>query len=678
MATRKRPAEPEDVIAHRLVKPFDVDVEVNQNQDSSASDIDQFLEICANECTARNPESVETPGNPVSPIPISAVESSCVQMSPQMPESETVINKISNNIILNDELPSNPARFSNSDIANNTETLPDCGDFYNINARKVHNAENPTLNGILKSSDIDYWKEALKDEVLAKLLKPFNVSMKPVRFEDIPRGALITYLQFVFKKKIKKDREDKFKARRCLRGDQLPKGLVETFAPTVSSVSCAALQQLAVIDDMNQALVDTVGAFLGQDYPDDLPALYVKLPREVALICGLDPAQVYRVVKYLYGIPDAGRAYYVAYRDHLVSKGYVQSAMDPCLFFTHVNHQYVYAWIHVDDTWVATSTPRLLDAFIKDVQSHFEVTVDDIDNYLGVHYEKLVDGSLRKTQPKLLQDLFVKHDIHNRPMVKTPAAVVDPNVVRDCTPCDTTRFLSLIGVLLYVLFSRPDVGFAVSWAASKANQPTMADWADLIRVVQYLYQTKDKGLIIRKQPKGCPLQMYIHVDASYLLYSDSKAQTGYCFSFNNCGTFYSKSQKQPGVTTSSSHSEMRAMFMAVVQYIYIMLLFEEIGRPLTSPAIIYEDNQAVVTLVTRERSTPKMCKHFLMLINYVRELVSEKKIEVRKIPTWENYSDIFTKHVQGKDFAYKCQQVLGAQEGEDVLEPVVPYKPVVM
>jgi len=202
----------------------------------------------------------------------------------------------------------------------------------------------------------------------------------------------------------------------------------------------------------------------------------------------------------------------------------------------------------------------------------------------------------------------------------------------------------------------------------------MADYQDLIRVVQYLFQTRDKGLLIKKQPKGCPLQMYIHVDASFLLYEDSKGQTGYCLSLNDMGIFYAKSQKQSVVTTSSTHAEMRALFVAVCEYLFLELLFASIGRPLVAPAIVFEDNQPVVTLLTREGTMSRNSKHFVMLVNYVRELIDQGKVEIRKIATECNFSDIWTKAVYGKDFAYNCQKVLGREEGEPVLTPIPKKK----
>jgi hypothetical protein len=424
---------------------------------------------------------------------------------------------------------------------------------------------------------------------------------------------------------------------------------------------------------MNQALVDTVGAFLVQDYPDEAPVLCVKLDAKIAAICGLPPRQVYRVRKYIYGIPDAGRAYYKAYSKTLIDSGYKQSKLDPCLFFRiYGPKDLLWAWIHVDDTWVAASRPELVDQFVTNVEGRFEVTREPVDNYLGVHYETLPDGSVRKTQPKLLESMFEKYGIVDRPRVKTPALLPVTNGYEDTSVFPTIQFLSLLGVLLYALMSRPDIAFAVTFSATKAKAPTDSDWRALLRIVQYLYQTREKGLILRKQPKGCDLRMYIYVDASYLLYPDSKAQTGYCLSLNDQGPYYCKSQKQPVVTTSSTHSEMRAFFTAVTDYVLVEQITAEVGRPLVPPAIINEDNAPVITVLSREQALPKACKHFMMLINYARELIAEGLIEPRKVLTWKNFADILTKHVYGHDYQYKAQQVLGRQPGEPVLEPYQP------
>ena len=80
----------------------------------------------------------------------------------------------------------------------------------------------------------------------------------------------------------------------------------------------------------------------------------------------------------------------------------------------------------------------------------------------------------------------------------------------------------------------------------------------------------------------------------------------------------------------------------------------------------------MITVLSREQALPKACKHFMMLINYARELIADGLIEPRKVLTWENFSDILTKHVYGQDYQYKAQQVLGPQPGESLLVPYAP------
>ena len=531
------------------------------------------------------------------------------------------------------------------------------------NVAKAHGPNNPTVTQGIDGPESPQWCQAIRDEVKKNIFGMGSIE----EVESAPMGALITYFTFVLIKKIKEGREDRFKARSCVRGD-LMKGLAETYSPTVASMTTALLQQLAVIDEMHQALVDTVGAFLTQIYPDSATPIYVKFDKKIAAVCGLNPRAIYRIKKYVYGIPDAGRVYYKAYSGLLKSTGYHQSNFDPCLFYKIVNGERLWAWIHVDDTWVAATQADMVEKFAADLRTEFEVTKEPVDNYLGVHYERLPDGSLKKTQRKLLDGLFEQHSVENKPFVKVPIASPS-SVPRDETPFDTTPFQSLLGSLIYCLISRPDIGFAVSWGATKAKAPTQSDWRDLMRVLQYLFQTKTKGMIIRKQPKGCKISGTIYVDASYLLYPDSKAQSGFTYGINGVGTFYCKSQKQPVVTTSSSHSEFRAFFTAVCDFIFLELIAKEVGRPFTSPIGVYEDNQPVLTLLERERALPKASKHFVMLINYGRELVAQGRIDPRKIHTMKNFSDIFTKAVYGRDFEYKCQCVLGVQPGEVELEP---------
>ena len=111
-------------------------------------------------------------------------------------------------------------------------------------------------------------------------------------------------------------------------------------------------------------------------------------------------------------------------------------------------------------------------------------------------------------------------------------------------------------------------------------------------------------------------------------------------SFGTIGTFYSKLSKQSTVATSSTHAELRALYSLVIDIIYVIHLCDELGRPISLPAIILEDNQPAIQLSDCLSSRTKHSKHFLMLVNYIREQVHHGYIKLVKFPTEDNIVDI--------------------------------------
>ena len=67
-----------------------------------------------------------------------------------------------------------------------------------------------------------------------------------------------------------------------------------------------------------------------------------------------------------------------------------------------------------------------------------------------------------------------------------------------------------------------------------------------------------------------------------------------------------------------------------------------------------EDNAAALSVTMDMSARAKRCKHFLMLIHYVKEQVEAGLIMVKKVATEENLADIFTKILSGKSFLAKA------------------------
>ena len=512
-------------------------------------------------------------------------------------------------------------------------------------------ATGPQVHEALKSPLRAGWVNAMDTEI-DTVIEKFKCLLE----EEIDTSQPYDLVHATMQLKIKmKDAVtvDKLKARICICGNELNEVEGETYSPTVAPLTHSFLLQLAVHDRMSIQLVDTVAAYLNQSYPEDAKPLYVKLPKLVALAVGRDPEKTYRVKKYIYGLPDSGRAYYEAYSAHLIENGYLRSINDPCLFFKIVNStRKIYVWIHVDDTLVAASDKEDIEEFKSAIRKKFQITVnEEADQHLGVNLKKNPDGSITLTQSKLLKNVFdeyLEEAKRGRKRLSVPMRTSQRD--EDDYPYDRRSYLHLLGMLNYLLRSRPDISTALAFASTKAVSPTNSDYQRLLDVVYYLWGSKHLGLKIHPGNPDMPLKLRCYVDASYLTHPDGRGHTGYCLCLGSMGSFYSKSVKQPLVATSSTHAEIKALYQLTIDLIYVITLCDELERDIELPAIVFEDNAPTIQLTDGLSAKAKKSKHFMMLINFVKEQVLFGLIEVQKIPSNENVADMLTKALDWSEF----------------------------
>ena len=364
-----------------------------------------------------------------------------------------------------------------------------------VGATKVRTADTPTVKKAMQNPDADQWRIAIKAEINMLLTRG---TLIPVDMVPPDSKIIHSTTPLRIKRNQKTLQVDKYKARCCARGDMLAGEVELTYSPTISSLAFDTVSAIAVHDQMSMCTIDTVGAYLYQDYPADLPPLYLKLEPATADACDLPPSQVYRVGKYLYGLPDAGRAYYLAYSNHLIANGYRRSSSDPCLFIKTNGQSRTYVMIHVDDTFVATTDNQEISLIKEILQQKFEITSDDdIDQYLGVAMERLADGSLLLRQPKLLAQLEDEYATvlpstkAREPMSRSQPLIASEDMT-SAEMVDKTTYLHLLGTLMYLQRSRPDIGAALSFAATFAAKPTRRAYNELLHLLKYLLDTREK------------------------------------------------------------------------------------------------------------------------------------------------------------------------------------------
>ncbi len=151
-------------------------------------------------------------------------------------------------------------------------------------------------------------------------------------------------------------------------------------------------------------------------------------------------------------------------------------------------------------------------------------------------------------------------------------------------------------------------------------------------------------------------------DAAYMSHVDASSHTGYCIaigSVNPRSFVVNKSSKQKSIATSSTHAEVRALFDLTVNLVYLITLFTELQRPIELPVTVYEDNQSTIDLVTSSTTRIGKSKHYLMLIQYIREQVVEGLIDVNKVAGENNISNILTKIVTSSEYFDSIKRIMG-------------------
>ena len=118
--------------------------------------------------------------------------------------------------------------------------------------------------------------------------------------------------------------------------------------------------------------------------------------------------------------------------------------------------------------------------------------------------------------------------------------------------------------------------------------------------------------------------------------------------------------------SSTQHEfQQRALFDLTVNLVYLIILFEELKRPIELPVTIYEDNQSTIDLVSSTTTRIGKSKHYLMLINYIKEQVTLGLIEVTKIAGEQNISNILTKIITSAEYFDSINKIMGIDSSNE-------------
>jgi hypothetical protein len=287
------------------------------------------------------------------------------------------------------------------------------------------------------------------------------------------------------------------KARLVALGNMVTSVFRRVFAPTTHEKSLKLLFTLAMILGLGLSAVDIKGAFLYAEMPADQPT-YIRLPKHV---CDGHLPKYWKLNKTLYGLPESPRAFYEDASVFLLEKGYTRTLADPCMFYRRDDRGFIMMVVHVDDFAIASSTQELSDELYSTMKQRYKIKVKpSMDSFLGMH---LSGGQIHLSQPVKIDELTQEHGLPPDgvyPSVPVPMdSKFSDEYQNDAPLVDVLRFMHLLGQLIYLVKTRPDMTYAINRMATRSSAPTERDYKALLQILWYLAGTIELGIIF------CPI-----------------------------------------------------------------------------------------------------------------------------------------------------------------------------
>jgi hypothetical protein len=149
----------------------------------------------------------------------------------------------------------------------------------------------------------------------------------------------------------------------------------------------------------------------------------IKDPNKEKLFIRYPDGKIYKLLKYIYGLKQAGYEWQKNITAELLRLGYKQSNTDPLVFSRHTGKRWIIMCIHVDDFYVVASHADLLqDLYGSLTQAYGSVSMKDGDllSYLGMQVEVLPDGCIVLNQPGYAEQLCNMFLQDKRVHINTP------------------------------------------------------------------------------------------------------------------------------------------------------------------------------------------------------------------------------------------------------------------
>ncbi|GKC51022.1 putative ribonuclease H-like domain-containing protein [Tanacetum coccineum] len=340
---------------------------------------------------------------------------------------------------------------------------------------------------------------------------------------DLPNGKRAIGTKWVFKNK--KDERGimiKNKARLVAQGYTQEEGINydEVFAPVARIEAIRLFLAYVSFKDFVVYQMDVKSAFL-----------YGKIKEEV-YVCqppGFEdpdfPDRVYKVEKALYGLHQAPRVWYETLSTYLLDNRFQRGKIDKTLFIRRDKGDILLVQVYVDDIIFGSTKKSLSTEFEKMMHKKFQMSsMGELTFFLRLQVKQKED-EIFISQDKYVTEILKKFSFTDVKTASTPMETQKPLLKdEDGEEVDVHLYRLMIGSLMYLTSSRPDIMFVVCACARYQVNPKVSHLHDVKRIFRYLKGQPKLGLWY---PKDSPFDLVAYTDSDYAGASlDRKSTTG--------------------------------------------------------------------------------------------------------------------------------------------------------
>ena len=234
-----------------------------------------------------------------------------------------------------------------------------------------------------------------------------------------------------------------------------------------------------------------------------------------------------------------------------MKEGFERSSYEHTLFIKRGKNTILIVSLYVDDLIFTGNDLTMMQGFKSSMKKEFEMTdLGEMRYFLGIEVCQNAEG-VHISQKKYAEKILQKFGLEACNGVKNP--IVPGSMVlsteEEGNQADGTLFKQMVGSLMYMTVTRPDLMYSVCLMSRFMSNPKDVHMAAAKRILRYIKATTNLGIFYKRR---CKDELVGYTDSDYARdVGDRRSTSGYVF-VQSGGAVAWASKKQPVVTLSTT------------------------------------------------------------------------------------------------------------------------------